>query len=170
MNETLKTILSRRSCREFLEKEIPMEVLNDILLAGSKAPSAKNLQSASILCIKNPSILEDLRRKLIDFMGKDPFYGAKIAVIVYANKESRFAFQDGSCVLENMFIAATSYGLGSCWINCLHDYFATEEGNHFKKDILGLTDKDVTIGTCILGYPANIPNEKIKKDDYIKIL
>lgn len=170
MNDTLNTIFKRRSCRKYLKKDIHEDILNDILEAGKAAPSAKNLQAASILCIKNPDIVEDLRRHLVEFLGRDPLYGAQIVVIVYADKTSRFAFQDGTCVLENMFIAATSLGIGSCWINCLHDFFATEDGNHFKKEILHLDDNDITIGTCILGYAVEEGQQKPKKDNYIRII
>ncbi len=170
MNETLQTIANRRSCREFTDKLIPIEVINQILEAGTKAPSALNKQSASILCIINNKIVEDLRKKLIDFVGKDPLYGAKVIIIVYADKESRFAFQDGSCVLQNLFLAATSLGVGSCWINCLHDYFATEEGNQFKKKVLQLNDNAITIGTCVIGYHAKKMFEKEKKNNYIKVI
>lgn len=170
MNETLKTIASRRSCRAYKEDKVPLEIVKEILVAGTKAPSALNKQSASIICLQDEKVVEDLRTRLIDFRGKDPLYGAKTVVLVYADKNSRFAFQDGTCVLENMFLAATSLGVASCWINCLHDYFATEEGNHFKKEVLKLEDDTVTIGTCILGYAANEPQEKPKKEDYIRII
>lgn len=171
MNETLETIRNRRSCREY--KGIPLddEVLRQILEAGTMAPSAMNRQSASILCLKDPRVVEDLRARIVEFIGKDAFYGAKIVVLVYSKKEAHCALQDGSCVLENMFLAATSLGVGSCWINCLHDYFATEEGNAFKKKVLHLEDNDLTVGACILGYPLHdsIPMKE-RKANYIRII
>ncbi len=170
MNETLKTIANRRSCRCYNEKKVPLEIVKEILIAGTKAPSALNKQSASIICLQEESVVENLRKRLTDFKGKDPLYGAKTVVIVYADKNSRFAVQDASCILENMFLAATSLGIASCWINCLHDYFATEEGNQFKKEILNLDDEKITVGTCILGYSVEEIPEKEKKSDYIKII
>ncbi len=171
MNETLKTIQNRRSCREFNDVPLKEEDLLSILKAGTMAPSAMNRQSANILCLRNPEIVEDLRARILEFMGKDSFYGAKVIVIVYSTKDAPCNLQDGSCVLENMFLAATSLGVGSCWINCLHDYFATDEGNAFKKKVLGLEDNDLTVGACILGYPLkeDIPMKE-KKSDYIRII
>lgn len=170
MNETLKIISQRRSCRSFKDEEVPFEIVEAILNAGTKAPSALNKQSASMIFLKNPDIIEELRKRLVEFVGKDPLYGSKSIIIVYADKNSRFAYQDGSCVLENLFLAATSLGIGSCWINCLHDYFATEEGNQFKKTILKLDDDTITIGTCVLGYPLGELVEKPKKKDYVKVI
>lgn len=171
MNETLKTIYDRRSCREFKDTLLDEKILQQILEAGTMAPSAMNRQSANILCLKDSKVVEDLRARIEEFMGKDAFYGAKIIAIVYSSKEAHCALQDGSCVLENMFLAATSLGVGSCWINCLHDYFATDEGNSFKKKVLGLKDDDLTVGACILGYPVheNIPMKE-KKKNYIRII
>ena len=171
MNDTLKTISNRRSCKAFTDEKVPREIVDKILVAGTKAPSALNKQSASIICIENESILELLRKNLIEFVGKDPFYGARTIAIVVANNETNFPIQDGSCVLENMFIAATSLGIGSCWINCLHDYFATEEGHNFKINVLKLKDSELTIGTCALGYPVeNVIPEKPKKANYIRVI
>ncbi len=171
MNQTIETINKRRSCKAFLDKKVPSDIVKEILDAGTKAPSALNKQSASIICIENEDVLNDLRNKLKDFIGKDPLYGARTIAIVVADKNSRCPIQDGSCVLENMFIAATSLGIDTCWINCLHDYFATEEGNNFKKNVLKLSDDQITIGTCAIGYRSN--NEiadKPRKENYIRII
>ena len=171
MNETMKSIFARRSCKAYKDEKLPIDVVKQILVAGTKAPSALNKQSASIICIDNDSILELLRNNLIDFVGKDPFYGARTIAIVVADNTTKHAIKDGSCVLENMFIAATSLGVGSCWINCLHDYFATEEGHNFKVNVLKLKDHEITVGTCALGYPVeDIIPEKPKKDNYIRII
>ena len=46
--ETLKSILSRRSIRKFLNKPISKELLSLILAAAQSAPSKSNLQQYSI--------------------------------------------------------------------------------------------------------------------------
>lgn len=170
MNQTIETIKSRRSCKSFTNEKVSSELVREILIAGTKAPSALNKQSASIICIETDEILNDLRKKLCEFVGKDPFYGARTVAIVVA-KNTKFAYQDASCVLENMFIAATSLGIGTCWINCLHDYFATEEGHSFKKNVLKLDDDQITVGTCAIGYPmdTNYP-DKPRKENYIRVI
>lgn len=45
MNEVMENILTRRSVRAFLKKEIPMEELEQIVKAGAYAPSAMNRQT-----------------------------------------------------------------------------------------------------------------------------
>ena len=39
MNEAMKNMLTRRSCRKYQDKPVPQELLEQVLLAGSYAPS-----------------------------------------------------------------------------------------------------------------------------------
>lgn len=169
MNSTIQIIKNRRSCKAFTNEKLPSSLVDEILKCGTYAPSALNKQSASIICLENDEIVENLRKSLIEFVGKDPFYGARTIVLVVADSNTKCPIQDASCVLENMFIAATSLGIGSCWINCLHDYFATEEGHEFKKNVLNLPHNMITVGTCVLGYKQDVELvDKPRKDDYIR--
>ncbi len=171
MNETIQTISTRRSYREFTDKPVSTENLNLILQAGTFAPSAMNRQSAEIIVIKNETkreVLRALGMKLFD--GRDPFYGAKEIILVAALKDSKCPIQDGSCVLQNMFLAAESLGIGSCWINCVEDIFQSPEGLELKHS-LGISDELIIVGTCILGYPKKYPEyPKKRKAQYIRFV
>ena len=58
--ETLKSILSRRSIRKFLNKPISKELLYLILAAAQSAPSKSNLQQYSILVIQDQNIKNEI--------------------------------------------------------------------------------------------------------------
>ena len=58
--ETLKSILSRRSIRKFLNKPISKELLSSILAAAQSAPSKSNLQQYSILVIQDQNIKNEI--------------------------------------------------------------------------------------------------------------
>ena len=45
----------------------------------------------------------------------DPYYGAPVIILVLADGTANTFVEDGSCVLENMMLAAASLGLGSVW-------------------------------------------------------
>ena len=47
----------------------------------------------------------------------NPYYDAPTYVLVFAPSLANNPVQDGSCVLENMMLAAHALGLGSCWIH-----------------------------------------------------
>ena len=60
MNETLKTLITRRSIRKFKSDRIPEDILNQILLAGEYAPTAKNMQDPIIIAITNKEMRDKM--------------------------------------------------------------------------------------------------------------
>ena len=57
---TLKSILSRRSIRKFLNKPVSKELLTLLLAASQSAPSKSNLQQYSILVIQDQNIKNEI--------------------------------------------------------------------------------------------------------------
>lgn len=53
MKETIQDLKSRRSCRAYTDQKIEENVLDQILEAGSYAPSGMGKQSAVMVCIEN---------------------------------------------------------------------------------------------------------------------
>ena len=62
MNETLKTLITRRSIRKFKSDMIPEDILNQILLAGEYAPTAKNMQDPIIIAITNKEMRDKISK------------------------------------------------------------------------------------------------------------
>ena len=171
MNSTVEIIKSRVSCRSYSEKKVPLSKLNQILEAGKYAPSGMNRQICNILAIRSKSKVEKVRKAVSGIRGRlDPLYGANTLCIVYGKKDEPLLIQDGSCILENMFIAAHALGVDSCWINCLKDVLPTPNKKLAKE--LGLTEEDYIIGTCILGYRKEGEEiaSKPRKEDFIRII
>lgn len=170
-NTVIENIKERRSIRKYKNEKISNEELTIILDAATYAPSAMNQQSSLIVVIEN----EDTYKKiciLTDkyFPSRKPyFYDAKTIVIVFGDNSCKCPIEDGSLVLQNMFLAANSLGIGSCWINYLRDLFKTEEGKELQKE-MGIEDKYFVVGTCILGYPDENPVVKPRKENYIKVI
>lgn len=170
MNKTIQNIVSRVSCRSYSEKKVPLSKVNQIVEAGVMAPSGMNRQICNILVVRNKSKVEKIRKAAIKNFGRDPFYGANTLCIVYGLKDQPLLVQDASCILENMFIAATSLGVDSCWINCLKDMFPNPETKLAHE--LGLTEEYYVVGTCILGYRKDGTEIQVKprKDDFVRYL
>lgn len=169
-NETIETILTRRSIRKYEDRQITDKELDTVLMAGLRAPSAMNQQTTKFVAIRDKETRDILSRMNADVMGadNDPFYGAPCVVVVLA-KDGRCIFQDGSLAIGNMLNAAKSIGLGSCWINRATEMFKTDEGKAFLYK-WGLDDSYVGIGNVILGYPMENPDPKpILPDRIIKI-
>lgn len=170
-NETIKTIETRRSIRKYKDMPITDEELNVILECGKCAPSAMNKQSSLFVVVKSEDILQEIF-KLTDkyFSFKKPyFYGAKTIVIVFGDSDCHMAIEDGSLALENMFLAAKSLNIGSCWINYLRELFKTREGQKLQKK-MNIDSRYFVVGTAIFGYPTEDPEMKPRKDDYVRVI
>ena len=61
MNETIKTILGRRSIRAYQPRQIGEEELQNILLAGQYAPTAMGQQPWHFTVLQNSDLLEKLQ-------------------------------------------------------------------------------------------------------------
>lgn len=168
----LQVIKTRRSCRKYRPEQIPDEALNAILEAGIYAPTGMGLQSPFIVAVQNGELKSQLERMNAAVRGVagNPYYDAPTYILVFSSADCPFAVQDGSCVLENMMLAAHALGLGSCWINREREMFATDEGKRLMKE-WGLPDGLIGIGAISVGYPAAEPAApKPRKSDYIRIL
>ena len=169
MNEVIKNIIERRSIRKFKNKMVEQELIDEVVKAGTYAPSGMNRQSPIIIEITNKEVRDRLSKINEKIMGvdTDPFYGAPVVLVVLADKTCPTYIYDGSVVMENMMLAATSLGLGSCWIHRAKEEFETEEGKEILKS-LGITGNYEGIENCILGYPdGEEPEAKPRKENYI---
>lgn len=171
-NDFLKLIETRRSCRKYQSKQITDEELNAVLRAGTFAPTGMGQQSPYIVAVQQDKMKEKLAAMNAAVRGKsgNPYYDAPTYVLVFAPTDCPFAIQDGTCVLENMMLAAHAIGLASCWINREIEMFATEEGKQLMKE-MGLPEGLGGIGAIALGYPATTPAEpKARKEGYARII
>jgi nitroreductase len=172
VNETIKTILNRRSVRSYQPKQITDEELNLILNAGTYAPSAMNEQSSHFTVIQNKEVMSELvaLAKKATNQDRNPFYDAPTVVLVFAKKDNIAPVQDASLAIENIFLAAASLNIGSCWVNCVNRIFKTEKGMELQKKI-GVSQEYMSVGSCILGYAAGASNEAApRKEDFINII
>ena len=171
MNKVIDTIINRVSCRSYSEKRVSSAKLMQIAEAGKYAPSGMNRQICNILIIKKKSLLEAIREALKEKCGRDCLYGAPHLFIVYGKRDQPLMVQDASCILENMFIAAASLKVNTCWINQLEDLLSDPAYAKLRKK-LGLGDEDRVVGSVALGYCKEGTELAVKprKGDFIKVI
>lgn len=171
-SEFLEIIKTRRSCRQYKPEQITDAELNAVLGAGTYAPTSRGMQSPYIVAVQNPEIRKQLAAMNAKVMGvtSNPYYDAPTYVLVFTPADANNPIQDGSCVLENMMLAAHAIGLASCWIHREREMFSTEEGKELMKKF-GLPDGLVGIGALSLGYPAKKPDApKPRKEGYFRVI
>lgn len=155
MNETLKTLKERRSCRKYLPKQVEEAALDAILEAGTYAPTGMNRQAPVIVAVQNPEMVKKISQMNAAVMGADtdPFYGAPTVLVVLADPAVRTYLHDGALVMGNLMNAAHAVGVDSCYIFRAKEVFETEEGKELLRQ-WGIPENFVGIGNCILGYGA----------------
>jgi nitroreductase len=157
MNETLKVLESRRSCRDFKPDMVAKEELDAIIKAGTYAATGMGKQSPIIIAVTDKNLRDKLseeNRKIGGWNeGFDPFYGAPVILIVLADKSVVTHVYDGSLVMGNLMNAAESLGVASIWIHRAKEEFESEFGKELLAK-LGIEGDFEGIGHCALGYAA----------------
>lgn len=155
MAETLTTLKTRRSCRDYKSDPVEEEKINAIIEAGTYAPTGMGKQSPIIIRVKDPDVRGKLAKLNAAAMGMeiDPFYGAPELIVVLADKAMPTYIYDGSLVMGNMMNAAADLGVASCWIHRAKEEFESEEGKAILRQ-LGIEGDYEGIGNLILGYAA----------------
>ncbi len=171
MNETLKVLETRRSCRNFKPDMVKDEDLKAILRAGTYAATGMGKQSPIIIAVTDKAMRDEIseaNRKIGGWdAGFDPFYGAPVILIVLAKKDVVTHVYDGSLVMGNLMNAAKSLGVDSIWIHRAKEEFESEIGRDILAK-LGITEEYEGIGHCALGYAAAPLNEPApRKDNYV---
>ena len=113
----LETILTRRSIRKYLKKDIPADLIDLIIEAAMYAPTANNSQSWEFVVVRNRNIIDQLA--IVHPYAKMLKY-APLAVLVCGNmnivESEGYQNQNCSAATQNLMLAAHALGLGSVWL------------------------------------------------------
>ena len=185
LNSVIETINKRQSTRAFEQKPVPKDIISEIIEAGNKAPytSTTRSQPWRFVVAQDPDFKQTLFQTAFPFW-KNATDGMKeqypelyeMATCLYNAMEKPkdviyynapvIIFVIGpatggtiSCALacENMMIAATSFGLGSCYTG----FGAMVKGNHEVVETLELNENEQIYGPILIGYPKNNPNAAV---------
>ena len=168
MNEVIKAIKERRSCRKFKPDMPKREDIDAIIEAGLYAASGRGGQAPIILAVTNKELRDKFSRDNCRIggwqEGFDPFYGAPVILVVLADKDRPTYVYDGALTLGNMMLAAHSLGLGSIWIHRAREEFGEDEYKKLLAD-LGVEGDYEGIGHCAIGYAdGEIPPAAPRRD------
>lgn len=190
-NAVIENIMTRRSIRRFLEKQISEEELQTILDAGLYAPSAGGRQGVLFVVTQDKETnkkLGQIKRKNAhvkmstdtvyiskeqpsiadDHNISNAFYDAPTVVTLFVPKYFLYGSYDASAAAENMLLAAHSIGLGGCYIGSAWESFATPFGQEILRKWKIRTDYYAVVHV-LLGYPKEkqTPKGKERKDGRI---
>ena len=165
---SIELLTKRRSIRKYESRQITDEELDQILLAGTYAPTGMNRQTPVMVAVQDPEVIRMMEIENAKIMGDEnlrPFYGAPTVIVVFADSGCYTGFEDACLVMGNLMNAAAAVGAGSCWIHRAKQVFETPVGKELMAK-WGLDPKYVGVGNCILGYAAEDPAPKPRKENY----
>jgi nitroreductase len=155
--ETWDAITARRNVRDFDDRPVPRELLERILEAGRRAPSARNWQPWDFIVVSDREQLRELAN-VSPAAGHVGTSAATIALIL-ADADDRAArdraqFDLGQATMA-MMIAAADLGVGSG-----HAGLADQD---LARRLLGFPGDHYAARLIDLGYPADRPLTPIRK-------
>tara|TARA_Y100000310_G_scaffold202413_1_gene202571 strand:- start:8149 stop:9519 length:1371 start_codon:yes stop_codon:yes gene_type:complete len=139
----LNVVKSRRSVRHYLNKDVDNKIIRKIIEAGIWAPTTCNQQLWNFVIVKDPKIKDRLVNEAASstMVKRSPV----IIIISYEKSNYKEAIQSATGAMENILLASTYYGLGSCSMNSF--------GNEDKiKEILKISQDQLISCIVTLGY------------------
>lgn len=174
MNQVLKVIDDRCSLRRFSPRPIEDEVLNEILDAAIRAPTATNRMLYSIIVVRDQARRDILAQRcnnqafiktaplilifVADQQKHYDFYAAG-GVQDFVEKRGKafmkpaehhflLGVHDALSAAENAVIAAESLGVGSCYIGHIVSHY------ELNRKLFKLPPLAFPITMLVMGYPA----------------
>lgn len=153
--DVFEAMAKRRSIRQFHpDRPVDEATVRRILDAAVAAPSAGNGQNWRFVVVRDPAI----KKRLAFEAGHQRFIDeCPVVIVVCADLDGAeqgygergrltYALQDTAAAIENMLLAITSLGLGSCWVGAFNESVAAE--------ILGLPQGLRPVAMLPIGHPA----------------
>lgn len=146
-----KVVEKRRSVRRYKDTPVPREKLLKILEAARIAPSAMHKQPWHFIVVEDKETIKKLAKQ-------DWAAGAPVMIVGLADQEAspNWCSNDLGIALEHIVLAATSLGLGTCWMG----QTGREE---MIRGLLGIPDNFKVVAVVPVGVPDETPAPKERK-------
>lgn len=139
-----KIIKARRSVRLYQDKPIAKALLQEIVDAARFAPTARNVQPWEFIVVTKPDTL----KKIADLAENGRFIAQARACIAVYCSDTKYYLEDGSAATQNILLAATELGIGSCWVAGDKKPYCNQVGN-----LLNVPETFKLVSLIALGYP-----------------
>ena len=110
--QTLQALKKRRSVRDFNKKQVPRNLIEELIDCARLAPTARNVQPWEFVVITKKDTLQNLG-SLAD---NGNFIKDSVCCIAVFCQETKYYLEDGCAATENILIAASDLGLAGCWV------------------------------------------------------
>ena len=182
MNEVLKAIAERNSCRNFSPAPLCDGQIDALVKAALAAPSGMNLQPWHVIVVTDKPLLEEIDQYAMEVLraqnetayrrmmdrGGTVFYNAPCLIVVAKAHEN--ANMDCGIMSQNIALAAHSLGLGNVICGIAAMAFTGEKGAEFAKRIQMPEGYSFGVSVCVgNAISGKEPHElDMKKVTYVK--
>ena len=164
--DVFEAIAARKSVRAFLDKPVGEDVLEKILDAARRAPSARNAQEWRFVVVSDRAV----RQRIASEAARQPFIGtAGILLACCAITDGRImrcgqpAYPiDVAIAMDHLSLAAAALGLGTCWIGSFDE--------ELVRRMLGIEPGVRVVQLMPLGYPADpapVPKSRLSLGEIV---
>lgn len=180
MNETLKVIAERYTCRDYKTVMPPDEILQAIAEAAIEAPSGMNRQAWRVIVVKDQDLIRDMESEGMNYLanmedkssynrimdrGGRLFYGAPCMIVVPIDPAQYGpVLIDCGILCQNIALAASSLGIANtmCGFTGLAFASSLRSGEFSKR--LGFPEGYAFGCSVLLGYantakPPHVPDK-----------
>lgn len=177
MNPIIESIKTRKSTRQFENKEITNDIKSAILEAAFQAPTAGNQMLYAIIDVTD----QTLKNQLAKTCDNQPFIAEAPLVLIFLADTRRWydayveaelevrnpgmgdlflAIQDAVIAAQNVVVVAESFGIGSCYIGDIL------ENVEVHRELLKLDEYTVPISMLVMGYPTESQINRTKPNRF----
>ena len=175
-NETIETIMERRSIRKYKPETVARETLEKIMECGINAPNGQNKQSWEVRVVDNPVVMDEIKVVMAEAyrdkaeMAVGCFRGAPVMVFIARDLNYDFSAYDCGLLAENIMLSAQSLGVGSI---CLGSPVRFINDNPACAPILERLGFSEGYEFCLcvgLGYADEAPEAKPRMKEKVKFV
>lgn len=154
-------IRDRYSVRDFKDIEVSDDIIKELLITASQAPSACCQQPWEFYVVKNQEILNKLANAT---PYTKPILNTKQAIVFVYKKDTphkKYVLEDMSACVENFLLELLNYDLGGVWMGISPD----EEKIKIVNNIINLDKNYDTFCIVAFGYPKEKKEVKLRFKD-----
>ncbi len=181
--ELMDAIRQRRAVRDYKQEPVTGAMLQQLIMAAIWAPSAMNEQpwhfsvvtdrvlldriseraKAWLLASQAPAGEATALRSMLQDHDSHILHRAPALFVIAAEEGKKWTVEGCALAAQNMMLAATELGLGTCWIGLAQDWLNSPEG----RKAVGLKPTDQVAAPLVVGYPRIVPPPPPRKQTNI---
>ncbi len=96
----------------------------------------------------------------------DVLHGAPVLIVIFSAAADQWAIENCALAAENLMLAATAKGLGTCWIGFSQAWLGTAEG----KAAIEVPTTYLPVAPITVGHPRSVPPPVPRKKPEIRWL